>query len=75
MNKSQANAVNAVITRDDGRNGDYHTSCPYCGYVTQMTKVRGPYASFGNSHSHTICQNCGKSFEVILEENNLINIK
>lgn len=62
----QAYAVNAVITRDDGRCVDYRPKCPYCGYVPQMMKMCGAYASYGGSHSHTVCHSCGKSFEVIL---------
>ncbi len=61
-----AYAVNAVITRDDGRTVDYRPRCPYCGHVPQMMKMVGAHASFGGTHSHSVCQSCGKTFEIIL---------
>ena len=63
---SQAYAVNAIIIKDDGKSVDYRPRCPYCGYVPQMSKMVGAHASFGGSHSFTVCQQCGKSFEIIL---------
>ena len=62
----QAYAVNAVITRDDGRNVDYRERCPYCGFVPQNHKVVGTSVSYSSSHSFAHCQSCGKSFEIIL---------
>ena len=61
-----AYAVNAVITRDDGRSVDYRPRCPYCGHVPQMMKMVGAHASFGGTHTYSICQSCGKTFEIIL---------
>ena len=61
-----AYAVNAVITRDDGRTVDYRPRCPYCGHVPQMSKMVGAYASHGGTHTYTVCLGCGKSFEIIL---------
>lgn len=61
-----AYAVNAVITRDDGHSVDYRPRCPHCGHVPQMFKVVGAHASFGGTHTYTVCQGCGKSFEIIL---------
>ena len=62
----QAYAVNAVITRDDGRSVDYRQRCPHCGPVPQMSKMCGAYASSGGSHYSAHCPNCNKAFEVIL---------
>ena len=61
-----AYAVNAIITRDDGRSVDYRPRCPHCGYVPQNSKMVGAHASYGGTHTHTVCLNCGKSFEIIL---------
>ena len=62
----QAYAVNAVITRDDGLSVDYRPRCPHCMHVPQMSKMVGAHASFGGSHYHSVCEKCGKSFEIIL---------
>ena len=62
----QAYAVNAVITKDDGRSVDYRPRCPHCGYVPQTLKMCGAYASPGGSHTYTVCSSCGKYFEIIL---------
>lgn len=66
----QAYAVNAIITRDDGMSVDYRPRCPYCMYVDMMSKMCGAHASYGGTHTSTICHNCGKSFEVMLRREN-----
>ena len=59
-----------IIVRDDGMSVDYRPRCPYCMYVDMMSKVCGAHASYGGSHTFTVCRNCGKQFEVILRREN-----
>ena len=70
INMGQAYGVNAIIVRDDGQSVDYRPRCPYCMHVDMMSKMCGAYASYGGSHSFTVCHKCGKQFEVILRREN-----